>query len=181
MGEVVWRGLVLGHLTRARAESRRTASPQGLALPHLAFQKLYTLRGTHTYLPQQATTNQRQPPHRMGRLAGFASGIILTLTATHLLTQHLHRTTAHNSTTLRQTTLVANSVLSPRVPITPLGAYTARPSFTETMKDMWNEEVERGVRWVQGWDLRKAREDAEEVIWAVAGKVRRELEKERGK
>ncbi|KAF8455969.1 hypothetical protein BGX38DRAFT_1327702 [Terfezia claveryi] len=117
----------------------------------------------------------------MGRLAGFASGIIVTLTTTHLLTQHLHRTTAHNSNTLRQTTLIANSILSPRAPVTPLSAYTARPSLAETMKDMWNEEVERGVRWVQGWDLRRAREGAEEVVGAVVGKVRREMSKEGGK
>ena len=42
---------------------------------------------------------------------------------------------------------------------------------------MWNEEVESGVRSVQGWDLRRAREGVEEVVGVVAGKVRSELEK----
>jgi len=68
-------------------------------------------------------------------------------------------------------------VLNPRAPITPLRAYVARPSFVETVKDMWNEEVESGVRSVQGWDLRRAREGVEEVVGVVAGKVRSELEK----
>ena len=60
-------------------------------------------------------------------------------------------------------------------------AYTARPSFVETMKDMWNQEVESGVRWVQGWDLTRAREEAEEVVGVVVGKVRSEGGEEGGK
>ena len=101
------------------------------------------------------------------------SGSILTLFTTHLLTQRLRRDTTYQHAVLAESKLIADSTLLPRAEITPLRARIARPSFTETLKDTWNEEIERSARWIQGWDLVRFREGVEEVACAVVEKVKR--------
>lgn len=76
-------------------------------------------------------------------------GTLLTLTTTHLLTLRLRTQTANLSQSIRETTLIADSILLPRATIQPARARITRPSFTETLKDTWNKEVEGLVRGVQ--------------------------------
>jgi altered-inheritance-of-mitochondria protein 5 len=48
-----------------------------------------------------------------------------------------------------------------------------RPTFIETVKDTWNGEIVGMVRWLQGLNMVRIRENAEGVIENVVEKVRR--------
>lgn len=74
---------------------------------------------------------------------------------------------------LRESKLIADSTLLSRAEVIPLQARIVRPSFTETLKDTWNAEIEQSARWIQGWDLVRFREGIEEVASAVVEKIKK--------
>ncbi|KAI5787706.1 hypothetical protein DFH27DRAFT_222670 [Peziza echinospora] len=100
----------------------------------------------------------------MGRLTGALLSTILVASTTYLTTVHLRTyttTISHNLTTSRH---VLDSLHHPATPVRPLREYLARPSMVETMKDAWNSELEKAVRAVHTWDVRRGRERVEELV-----------------
>ncbi|KAH8152982.1 uncharacterized protein LAJ45_03209 [Morchella importuna] len=109
----------------------------------------------------------------MGRILGFLGGTILTSSIAYLSLEHFRQHRTYISQSLRSSRKLSDSLLAPaQVPRLP-EPRIERPSLVETLKDAWNWEVESMVRWVQGWDLIKARERFEETAINIVGSVKK--------
>lgn len=101
----------------------------------------------------------------MGFSSGLFSGFTLTASTLYLtiLIHNHHR--LHQAQTLRQQSLLLKSIVDPS--IVPIEENKPRyrierGSWTERLKDGWNADIEKGVRWVQGLRWGEFREAAEE-------------------
>ncbi|KAI0538180.1 hypothetical protein GGR58DRAFT_501486 [Xylaria digitata] len=109
----------------------------------------------------------------MGFTTGFTGGVTLTLGIAYL-TLHTHqRNREQQAAILRQQTYLLSGVVDPLPPVLPPTraerAAAERASFTETVKDRWNSEVEHAVRWAQTKDWTEVREGVETAVsrlWA---------------
>ncbi len=104
----------------------------------------------------------------MGFPSGLFSGFTLTASTLYLtiLIHNHHR--LHQATTLRQQSLLLNSIVDPSVlPMEEEVRYrVVRGGLTERLKDGWNADVEEGVKWVQAFRWGEFRE-AVEGRWRV--------------
>ncbi|RPA82497.1 hypothetical protein BJ508DRAFT_414115 [Ascobolus immersus RN42] len=109
----------------------------------------------------------------MGLIHGFVAGTTVTLSALYLT----HRSITQN--TIEQRTILSNlSHTLATIPLPPSDIkvrpmpFVKRVSLVETMKDMWDSELERIVRTVQKVDWRGVREGVEDGIGEVVRRVK---------
>ncbi|KAI9712566.1 MAG: hypothetical protein M1812_006875 [Candelaria pacifica] len=113
----------------------------------------------------------------MGFTSGFVGGFTLTSSILYLSLAIHQRNRIHQSTLLKQQSLLLTSIVEPLPPIPPPTAREQRTSFVETAKDRWNDEVEGAVRRLQRTDwsaLRIRLEDKVSAFWGTGMEKGRE-------
>ncbi|OCK81915.1 hypothetical protein K432DRAFT_294394 [Lepidopterella palustris CBS 459.81] len=107
----------------------------------------------------------------MGFATGFIGGLTLT-SATFYLTLSLHtRNRLQQAALLRQQSLILTNIVDPQPQPPPPTARLERAGMVETAKDRWNGELEGLVRRVQTTDWRAEREQWEDRLGKVWGRV----------
>ncbi|KAF2864214.1 hypothetical protein K470DRAFT_240407 [Piedraia hortae CBS 480.64] len=107
----------------------------------------------------------------MGFTTGLLGGFTLTAAVVYsTLTLHTHNR-AYQAALIRQQTMLMQNIVDPQPPVPLSETRIVRAGLWETVKDGWNEEVERGVRRVQNvrWD------EVYERLGAAAGRAWRRL------
>jgi altered-inheritance-of-mitochondria protein 5 len=67
---------------------------------------------------------------------------------------------------------VLTNIIEPQPPASPPTTRLDRAGILETVKDRWNGELERAVRNVYGTDWRKVREETEDRVRGLVGRLR---------
>ncbi|KAI9758278.1 MAG: hypothetical protein M1835_000605, partial [Candelina submexicana] len=96
-------------------------------------------------------------------------GITLTSSILYLSLAIHQRNRIHQSTLLKQQSLLLTSIVEPLPPIPLPTARVQRDSLLETAKDRWNDEVEGAVRRLQRTDWSAFRVSLEDRVAALWG------------
>ncbi|KAK9475159.1 uncharacterized protein V1510DRAFT_410176 [Dipodascopsis tothii] len=102
----------------------------------------------------------------MSRVFGFLSGVTMSLSMAYFFVEEIKTKAgqakvaiAHTEAVLAQTT-----DRQPRVIVVPQ-PHNSRDSVAETMKDLWDEEIEKGARWVMGVDVERWSRNLAGNLW----------------
>lgn len=99
-------------------------------------------------------------------------GVTLTTTLIYLSLAVHERTRLKQANLLRQQSLILNNLVSPAAPASLSTARTTgQTGLAERLKERWNSELEQNVRKVYSVDWHAVREDAEERVAGIWGRV----------
>ncbi|KAG6017336.1 hypothetical protein E4U54_007557 [Claviceps lovelessii] len=111
----------------------------------------------------------------MGFVTGFTGGVTLTLSIAYLSVLAHQRNREEQGRSLRAQALAIQSLIDPiPQPLPPTRSEVAaakRAEAVEVVKERWNDEIEKAVRWVQrtDWeDVREGLEDRIASLWNAA-------------
>lgn len=86
----------------------------------------------------------------MSRIHGFVCGVVVAAATAYTGLAQLHTTSLRVSSGLRQIELLVDDLVTPPERALEQPKYTVRRAgMAETMKDLWNRELEASVRWLQ--------------------------------
>lgn len=92
-----------------------------------------------------------------GRIHGFLGGVFVSSLVTYYTSDYLKKNQNFISTHLRASNDVVHRILSPDAAANTQSIVDKRleyqtRNFTETCKDIWNDEVIRATNWIYGVD-----------------------------
>lgn len=111
----------------------------------------------------------------MGFVSGFTGGVTLTLSVAYLSALAHQRNRERQGQLLRAQALELQSIIDPiPLPLPPTRSEVAaeqRAAKVEVLKDKWNDEIGRAVRWVQTTDWDEVRHGATSQAGALWARV----------
>ncbi|KAF2704850.1 hypothetical protein K504DRAFT_389254 [Pleomassaria siparia CBS 279.74] len=108
----------------------------------------------------------------MGFTTGFLGGVTLTSSILYLTIALHTKNRVTQAALLRQQRLVLTNTIEPIPPPPEPIAREAPVGLVEMAKDRWNRELETAVRKVYNTDWRRVREDAEDRVEGIIGRLR---------
>ncbi|ODQ83052.1 hypothetical protein BABINDRAFT_57276 [Babjeviella inositovora NRRL Y-12698] len=99
-----------------------------------------------------------------GRIHGFLGGVLLTASITYYNGYQFKQTQKLISQSLRESKTLIDERNKPVESASKSLEFSYRPSVWETVADIWNDEVIRGVNWVYSVNWAKLTTDVEDKI-----------------
>ncbi|KAK9241229.1 hypothetical protein V1525DRAFT_392499 [Lipomyces kononenkoae] len=102
----------------------------------------------------------------MSPIFGFLAGVTTSSTLLYLFASEIQQTTSRAHSSMAETRTTLASILTSRTyTITKPVALETRGNVTETMKDLWDEEVVKGASFVLNADLGKWTRETAGTLW----------------
>ncbi|KAK9368782.1 hypothetical protein V1509DRAFT_622798 [Lipomyces kononenkoae] len=102
----------------------------------------------------------------MSTVFGFLAGVTTSSTLMYLFANEIQHTTSRAQSSIAETRTTLDSILTPRIyTIRKPVPIETRTNVVETMKDLWDEEVIKGARFVLNADLGKWSRETAGSVW----------------
>lgn len=107
-----------------------------------------------------------------GRIHGFLGGVLLTTSLAYYTSQEFKRNQEFVSKTIREAEAIIDEHDKPQKPVPRSIEFQHRPSMKQTIADIWDEQILKGVHWVYSINVEKNIAAAVESVESAINKVK---------